>query len=73
MSITLTCVLGESRADADLQGFAGRLQHRHVSLTLDKHNLPRAAAAEETPVLFFQFHLQSRNVTAQSKFCSVEL
>ena len=57
----LTCVLGKPGADADLQGFAGRLQDGHVSRTLDKQDLPGAAAAQEAPVLLLQFQLQSEN------------
>lgn len=57
----LTCVLGKPGADADLQGFARGLQHRHVSLSLDKQHLPGAASAQEAPVLLLQLHLQSEN------------
>lgn len=57
--LTLTRVLGKARPDADLQGFAGRLQNRHISLTLNKQDLPRAAPAQEAPVLLLQLHLQS--------------
>lgn len=56
---TLTGVFGEARSDADLQGLAGRPQHRHVSLTLDEQDLAGAAPAQEAPVLLFQLHLQS--------------
>lgn len=57
--IILTCVPWKTRSNADLQRFARRLQYRYVSLTLDKHNLPGAAATQEAPVLFLQLHLQS--------------
>lgn len=56
---TLTRVLGKARSDADLQGFARGLQNRHVSLTLHKDDLARAAPAQEAPVLLLQLHLQS--------------
>ena len=67
MSVTviLTCVLWKSRADADLQRFAGRIQDRHVSLTPDKQDLPGAAPAQEAPVLLLQLHLQSEGQTIQ--------
>lgn len=55
----LTCVLGKPLADADLQGFAGGLQHRRVSLTLNEEHLAGAASAQEAPVLLLQLHLQS--------------
>lgn len=59
MTSTLTGVFGEARSDADLQGFAGRPQYRHVSLTLNEQDLPGAAPAQEAPVFLFQLHLQS--------------
>lgn len=58
-AVTLTRVLRKARSDADLQGFARRLQSRHISLTLNKHDLPRAASAQEAPVFLLQLYLQS--------------
>lgn len=55
----LTGVLGKARSDADLQGFAGRFQRWHVSLTLNKQDLSGAAPAQEAPVFLLQLHLQS--------------
>lgn len=57
--IILTCVLWKTRSNADLQRFTRRLQYRYVSLTLDKQDLPGAAATQEAPVLLLQLHLQS--------------
>lgn len=56
---TLTGVLRKARSDADLQGFAGRLQNRNIPLTLHEQDLPRAAPAQEAPVFLLQLHLQS--------------
>lgn len=59
LTLTLTSVLWKARSNADLQGFARRLQSRHISLTLNEQHLPRAASAQEAPVFLLQLHLQS--------------
>ena len=69
--LILTCVLRKPGADADLQGFAGRLQYRHVPLALDKHDLPGATPTQEAPVLLLQLHLQSENHINRN-FCTAQ-
>lgn len=71
ITLILTCVLGKPGSDADLQRFAGRLQYRHVSLTLNKQDLPGAAPTQEAPVLLLQLHLQSDG-QKKVKFCSAQ-
>lgn len=55
----LTRVLRQSGPDADLQRFARRLQHRHISLTLIELDLARTSPTQEAPVLLLQLQLQS--------------
>ena len=65
-SAVLTCVLGQARPDADLQGLTGRFQHSHVPLALDELDLPGAPPTQETPALLLQLQLQPERYTTQT-------